>query len=102
MNQPSDSPSVRRDLFQHVTSRILEDLEHGSPPLAQTVERVQRRRFDPAPPAQRYLVPGCRRVAAMERGNGARLYGNDLDDLPPGARTRRVCPQRGDRFVSRR
>jgi antirestriction protein ArdC len=32
MNQPNASQSVRRDLYQHVTNRILEDLERGVRP----------------------------------------------------------------------
>jgi len=32
MTQPNASPTVRRDLYQHVTNRILEDLEHGVRP----------------------------------------------------------------------
>jgi antirestriction protein ArdC len=32
MNQPNASQSVRRDLYQHVTNRILEDLERGIRP----------------------------------------------------------------------
>ena len=32
MNQPTASQSVRRDLYQHVTNRILEDLERGVRP----------------------------------------------------------------------
>lgn len=32
MSQPNTFPTVRRDLYQHVTNRILEDLEHGVRP----------------------------------------------------------------------
>ena len=32
MSQPSTFPTVRRDLYQHVTNRILEDLERGVRP----------------------------------------------------------------------
>jgi antirestriction protein ArdC len=32
MNQSNESQSVRRDLYQHVTNRILEDLERGVRP----------------------------------------------------------------------
>ena len=32
MSQPNASPTVRRDLYQHVTNRILEDLERGVRP----------------------------------------------------------------------
>lgn len=32
MNQPNASQSVRHDIYQHVTTRIVEDLEHGVRP----------------------------------------------------------------------
>ena len=89
---------MKADVYERIAGRIVTELEKGSPPLVQAVERRTCRGADYAASAiQRNPVPGNQCADALVRSHDEGLFRPDLADVQAIPRIKRPCEEGRER-----